>query len=203
MRTRVVCANQQFSLTENLRRELRKSGMHSEMCEVRWEAARADEGVVGQHTGRLAEETGSFSEITQRCRSWWGKATTFSMHSEGYEGGGSFRGVHADFSPLLPHPPLSLANLESGWQCPVAPPPAHLGEPSLPPCTPMHTPQCSSTCPVGFCGGWTLCRMLSYWSLSAPQQQLQMPPLAKQTEFRSKKPVFQGGYLALSGLPLK
>lgn len=72
-RTRVVCVNQQFFLPENLRGELCKSGMHLAICGVRWEAARADGGGVGQHTGRMAEETGSFSGIALRCRSWWAK----------------------------------------------------------------------------------------------------------------------------------
>lgn len=73
----MVCVNQQFFLP------LCKSGMHSAICGSRWEAARADGGMVGQHTGRLAEETGSFSEIALKCRSWWGKATTLFMQSEG------------------------------------------------------------------------------------------------------------------------
>lgn len=86
-----MCVNQQFFLPENLRGELCKSGMHLAICGMMWEAVRADGGVVGQHTGRLAGETGSFSEIALRCRSWWGKTTTLFMQSEGYREGGSFR----------------------------------------------------------------------------------------------------------------
>lgn len=63
LRIRVKCVNQQFFLQENLRGELCKSEMHLAICGVRWEAARADGGVVQQHTERLAGETGSFSEI--------------------------------------------------------------------------------------------------------------------------------------------
>lgn len=82
LRTRVVSVKQQYFLSENLRGGLCKSGMH--LAIHGWDAARADGGMVGQHTGRLAGETGSFPEIALRCRSWWGKATTLFMQSEGY-----------------------------------------------------------------------------------------------------------------------
>lgn len=142
--------NQQFFLSENLRGELCKSGMHLVIHGVRWEEERADGGGVGHHTGRLAEETGSFSGIALGCRSWRGKATTLFMQSEGYRESGSFRGAHAGFSPLLPHPPFSLAGLESAWKCGVAPPPSHLGESQsaateMPPINPPYHSACPCT----------------------------------------------------------
>lgn len=213
--------NQQFFLSKNLRGELCKSGMHLAIRGVRWEAERADGGVVGHHTGRLAEETGSFSGIALACRSWRDKATSLFMQSEGYRESGSFRGAHAGFSPLLPHPPFSLAGLESAWKCGVAPPPSHLGESQsaateMPPINPPYHSACLCTPPVQL----SLPSWLLWWldlvqdaqpvsSTAAAAQPvwiaLAQPvwtALAKQTELRSKEPVFQGCYLALSGLPL-
>lgn len=107
---------------------------------------------------------------------WWGKATTLFMQSEGYREGASFRGAHPDFRPLLPHPPFSLANLESAWQCGVAPSPSQLGEaqsaatevppinPPLSLCMPMNAPsaaqpaQLSSVVagPCAGCSAWQI-----------------------------------------------
>jgi len=66
-------------LAENLWSEPCKHGMCLGSCGARWHAGHVwqerTEERAGQDTGRLAEESGCFSQITLRCRACWGETT--------------------------------------------------------------------------------------------------------------------------------
>lgn len=133
-----------------------KSGQRSGLCQAE------------QDTGRLAEDTGSFLEITLRCGSWWGKTTFLFVQSKTCGKGGSFRGAPPELSLLsllstafACRPGKCLAGMcsPSASSPGRSPGSSHQNascKSSLPPSMPIHTPRHCSGCLGALRGGWTL-----------------------------------------------